>query len=302
MASALLDRPVSIRIPAAELQVARTDIDFRNVAPWRVRLSVTVCNVGNAASQSTTMAIQAAPLGAFVPWQDVTMLEVPAIPPHNRRVVTTDLSAPPPTKAIGDFSRVPPRKLIARFADGNERPLGTSWSDPLRQFMLRLLGRDARTETKFDLPDDPFQLLARSPIHWAGNINIHIGRTAVERHLAQALRIYPGKTNLAMFFVGDRRDEYQFALAGSGAAWDATLFDCADNYMLSKAASQASAISLGNWTRMEPRRMILLAICPPEGCETGAVEVQVCQRSTGKQAVVEFSLDTNAAGAGCYTV
>jgi hypothetical protein len=37
---------------------------------------------------------------------------------------------------------------------------------------------------------------------------------AVERHLAQALRIYPGKTNAAMFFVGNRKDGYRFDLTG----------------------------------------------------------------------------------------
>lgn len=302
MASAVLDRSVSIHISSAELKVHRTDIEFHNVSPGRVRLAVTVRNIGDARSEPTPMTVQAAPLGAFVPWKTVATLLLPSIPPHGQRKVTTELSAPLPTKALGNFSRVPPSKLIAAFNGDDETPPRARKLDPLRQFFLRMLGRDARTETSSDLPDDPFQLLSRSPIHWAGNINILIGRNAVERHLAQALRIYPGKTNLAMFFVGDRSDEYRFALSGNGATWEAALFDCANNYSMTAAPTPANAISQGQWIRMEKLRLILLSIRPPGDCETGAVEVHVCQRRTGKEAVVEFSLDANAAGAGCYTV
>jgi hypothetical protein len=139
----------------------------------------------------------------------------------------------------------------------------------------------------------------RPNIHWAGNINVHIGRQAVERHLAQALRIYPGHTNLAAFFVGDRRDEYQFELAGSGAAWEAALFDCTDCQTFTGATA---SLPQGKWIRLESCRMVTLALCPPEYCDEGTVEVHVRQRSTSRDAVVEFSLDANAAGAGCYTV
>ncbi len=47
---------------------------------------------------------------------------------------------------------------------------------------------------------------------------------------------------------------------------------------------------------------MLLAMCPPEGCRQGNVEVHVTQRSTGKTAIVEFSFDAAAAGPGCYVV
>jgi hypothetical protein len=48
--------------------------------------------------------------------------------------------------------------------------------------------------------------------------------------------------------------------------------------------------------------MFLLALCPPADCTAAALEVHVTQRSTGQSAVVEFSLDPNAAGPGCYVV
>jgi hypothetical protein len=47
---------------------------------------------------------------------------------------------------------------------------------------------------------------------------------------------------------------------------------------------------------------MMLALCPPKDCGSGTVEVHVEQRSTGQSAVVEFSLDPNAAGPGCFVV
>ena len=302
MVSALLDRPIAVHVPlSSELHVHRADIDFYNVAPGRVRLSVTVSNVGDIGSEPATMTIQAAPLGAFVPWKDVTSLAIPPIPPHGQTEVTTELTAPPPTKALGEFSRVPPRKLLTALASVDDNPPQPN-AGQLGQLFLRLLGRGARSEPARDLPGDPLSLLARPSPHWAGNINIHIGRQAVERHLARALRIYPGRTNLAVFIVGDRRDEYQFTLAGSGASWDAALFDCTNLPSFKATSTRSHAIPLRQWIRLEKFRAILLAISPPHVCEQGSVEVHVRQRSTGKDAIVEFSLDANAAGAGCYTV
>lgn len=41
---------------------------------------------------------------------------------------------------------------------------------------------------------------------------------------------------------------------------------------------------------------------PPKGAETGDVSAHVTRQSDGKEAVVEFSRDCRAKGAGCYTV
>jgi len=49
-------------------------------------------------------------------------------------------------------------------------------------------------------------------------------------------------------------------------------------------------------------RVIMLALCPPRDCGAGSVAVHVQQRSTGRWAVVEFSLDPKAAGPGCFVV
>ena len=45
-----------------------------------------------------------------------------------------------------------------------------------------------------------------------------------------------------------------------------------------------------------------LRVRPPADAERGSVSVHVTRQSDGKEAVVEFSLDSRAAGAGCYTV
>jgi hypothetical protein len=47
---------------------------------------------------------------------------------------------------------------------------------------------------------------------------------------------------------------------------------------------------------------MLLALRVPHKCEAATVAVHVIQKSTRREAVVEFSLDPGAAGRGCYTV
>src|SRR5262245_30923372 len=304
MASALLEQPVVRSLRFAELRVQPDDIVFHNVAPGRVQLSVTVENIGDLPSQATAMSIQAAPLGAFVPWKEVTTLDVPSIAPHDRLTVTTEFSAPLPTKTLGDFSRVPPSKLLTAIAagDSSDGQARTGVGAMVAQTFARLLGAPKRVEGEPQLPDDPLQLLTRPNAHWAGNINVLLNGRTVERHLAQALRIYPGRTNLAVFFVGDRRDEYQFEFTGSGAAWEVALFDCSNFTSLAAVPSRSEALPQSKWIRMDRFRSILLAIYPPENCDRGSLGVHVRQRSTKKDALVEFSLDAHAAGAGCYSV
>src|SRR5262249_41014571 len=124
----------------------------------------------------------------------------------------------------------------------------------------------------------------------------------VERHLAQALRIYPGRLNLAMFVVGCGPDAYAFALGGSGAAWDARLYDMSESSSLLPMGQRDQPIALDNWIKVGSQRLMMLALQPPAHCGTGTVEVQVTQRSTKQVALVEFSLDPDAAGPGCYVV
>src|SRR5438132_12963314 len=84
---------------------------------------------------------------------------------------------------------------------------------------------------RVSLAPDLSDLLGRSQPYWAGNINVFVGIHPVERHLARALRVYPGRTNLAMFLVGGpgRRDAYAFELVGLTPDWKAGLYDIRNN-------------------------------------------------------------------------
>ena len=48
--------------------------------------------------------------------------------------------------------------------------------------------------------------------------------------------------------------------------------------------------------------VFLLLVEPPAEAVTGAVNVHVCQKSSGREAVIEFTMDARAAGPGCYKV
>jgi len=51
-----------------------------------------------------------------------------------------------------------------------------------------------------------------------------------------------------------------------------------------------------------PDTILMLALRPPQVCVQGNALVHVEQRSNGKRAVVEFSLDAHARGPGCFVV
>jgi hypothetical protein len=63
------------------LHIDRNDIFFGTVRPGVVQIRLTVWNRGTQASRPTACAVEAAPLGAFLPWQSLTVLAVPAIAP-----------------------------------------------------------------------------------------------------------------------------------------------------------------------------------------------------------------------------
>lgn len=154
------------------------------------------------------------------------------------------------------------------------------------------------------LPRDLFELLGHANPHWAGNLNVFVGQRAVERHLAGGLRIYPGQVNVAFFFVGSGRDAYAFELDGSGAHWDAALYHtlARDLSALVPRFDETDPLRQREWVETERQAFIVLIIRPPRDCGSGKVDVHVTQRSTGRTAVVEFSLDPRAAGPGCFVV
>jgi hypothetical protein len=130
---------------------------------------------------------------------------------------------------------------------------------------------------------------------------VFIGKRSVERHLAKALRVYPGRANLAMFMVGSpgTSEAYAFQLVGLSPDWKAALFDMTGRNSLVVDPSDMP-IGVTRWVESSGGLMMMLVMHPPAGCETGNVEVHVTRRSTEETAIVEFNLDPKALGSGCY--
>lgn len=291
-----------------ELSLERTDISFHDVPGDRVRIQVTVRNTGTRSSRPTPMTVESAPLGAFVPWRPLAQLVVPALEPGESREMSVEVARPRPT-ALGDFDRLPPKKLLTAANSAGESPDDpappranaglTGWINLMRR--RQKAASERSPAEKNALAPDLWDLAGRGQPYWAGNINVFIGRKAVERHRAQALRIYPGRTNMAMFMVGGRgsRDAYSFELRGLNLDWNTSLYEATNNRDLPIKASDVP-IEETKWVESAGGLMVMLATQPPPDCETGNLEVHVTQRSTRKTAIVEFSMDASAKGAGCY--
>jgi len=292
--------------PETELRVERPDISFYDLPGDRVRVQVTVHNAGVHRSPPTPMRLESAPLGAFVHWQPLTRLLVPALEAGESRELTTEVTRSHPTP-LGDFNRVPPKRLLTAVnsPDRSTPPSGTGFVGMLnlfrRETTARPSGRDP-TE-KASLAPDLWDLLGRGQPHWAGNLNVFVGARPVERHLAGALRVYPGRTNLAMFLAGGlgRRDAYAFELVGLSPDWKAGLYDVRNNRSLLVNPADVP-IEETQWVESPGGLIIMLATHPPADCQTGNLEVHVTRRSPRKTVIVEFNLDPNAQGTGCYFV
>jgi hypothetical protein len=235
----------------------------------------------------------------------LTQLMVPALAPGESRELSTEVPRPRPV-ALGDFDRVPPRKLLTALS---------SQDQPLRpntgvQAFLELMwkGRSPRSPgvrpaTDAVLAPDLWDLLGQRQPHWAGNLNIFVGNCPVERHLAKALRVYPGRTNLAMFVVGNPRghDAFAFELVGLDAAWKAVLYDVTNGNSLVVGNSSAY-IDESQWVESNGGLTVILATQPPSDCSAGNVEVHVTRRADQQTAIVEFNLNPAAQGPGCYSL
>jgi hypothetical protein len=270
------------------LSIARQDIDFFSLDRGRVAIQIRVANRSAVGSPAATAIVRAAPFGAFVPWQTLASVSVPALAPGKVCYLRTG-AAPLHPEPLGSPDRVPPRKLLTALGLADEPP-GKPDEPP----------RDRQPAT---MPADLMELLVQETPHWIGNLNVLVGKTDVERHLARALRVYPGRLNLAWFVVGaPGSDAYRFRVEGSGKHWETKLFDMTTRESLVLNVDENTGIPAGPWIPSSGTRTMLLALRVPADCRREAVEVHVTQQSTGRTAVVEFSLDAAAAGKGCYAV
>jgi len=163
----------------AELRVERNDISFHDVPGNKVRIEITVRNEGMHSSRPNSIRLESAPLGAFVPWRPLARLLVPALEPGESRVLSTQVPRPRPVP-LGDFNRVPPKKLLTAINSPDApspQPSGAA-SAMLSLLQGGLLARSASQGLAPDLQD----LVGRGQPHWAGNLNVFVGREPVERH------------------------------------------------------------------------------------------------------------------------
>ncbi len=326
-------RSSSFQSQETPLVVQRRDITFADVGPGRVQIAITVTNTGPGRTGWVPALIQAAPFGAFVDWQMLTLIPVPPLGPGESTVLSTeaervasnplglpdrvspgrlltalglsDQKRATPVAASGGPKRPEPRSQ-ARAAEATGKRLARELSSAgPGTTITRAISQLAETPLQpRKLPASPFDLLTGPDTYWAGNLNVFIGETDVERHMAKALRIVPGRTNAAMFIVGDGNgpEWYRFDLVGLGRDWEGGIFDPIHAVTLARGAREGMPIEPGTWTMLRRRSMLLLALKPPPVCDLGNVEVHVTQRSTQKTAVVEFSFDPRTAGPGCYLV
>jgi len=272
------------------LRAERTDIFFENITPDLVRIDLRVTNEGDQPSPPTEVEMQSAPLGAFLTWQPLLSVAVPALMPRQSTVVTSTAWVPRPTP-LGPPTAVTPARLLAAVEQVAEPEAAEPAVEAPQQ---------RRRRSPPVVANDPLALLGRGGVHWAGNIDILMRNKAVERHMAKALRVYPGKTNAAMFFVGDRNNAYRFELKGEAQEWEAELLNMTSRPNLK--GKGAPSAPLGEWLELPGRSAFYLVMRPPLAAERGAVSVQVTRQSDGAEAVVEFTLDCTALGTGCYTI
>lgn len=269
------------------LSVEREDIAFHNTRPGLLRVEVTVRNDGSEPTLPCGAMLRSAALGAFVPWHPLDIVGVPQLEPDESAVVRREYRVDAP-RPLGSIDQLPPDRVLTALG------LGDSDDNPRRRRRLAVTPSAAVG----GLAPDLLGMLTLGGSHWAGNLNLFFPGKDVERHVAQALRVYPGRVNIAMFIVGERNDEYRFRLTGEASSWNARLYDAMRGEPIADGVKR-SELAEGDWHQPHSG-LLLLAVEPPATAADGAVNVHVTQRSTGREAVVEFTMDSKAAGPGCY--
>jgi hypothetical protein len=285
--------------PQSRLRLDRQDIVFYNVAERRVRIQVTIHNDGDADSRPTFAQIQSADFGAFLPWRPLTRLPVPAIVAGDSVTLQIDAEIAPLT---ADTLRPPAAKsrTTENPADHRRESMPLLIRRALNAFMeVRSRGAQPRPVPRpgMRLSPDIYEVDGRPLPNWAGNLNVFVGRESVERHMARGLRIDPGCVNLAHFHVGSGPDAYSFEMPTVPEGWKVSLTHGERSMFFA-----TDPITPGTWIEARRSFHVMALMELPESCAKGSVEITVQQRSTGKEAVVEFELDADGPGSGCHMI
>jgi hypothetical protein len=208
---------------------------------------------------------------------------------------------------------------IRRIMSGERPGPGGGWATPegleaglRREYRQRLAARLRRQLMANQgraawrrpvLAPSPMDSPQRRHFYWAGNVNVFLGnRPPVERHMAKGTRIYPGLVSTVLFEVGGGKgpDAFSFQLKGSATAWQAGLHRAQRNMASIYGPPTGAAMEEGKWFETAQMMLITLRMNPPADCGPGDLDVHVTRRSCGTTTIVEFTLDPEAQGAGCY--
>jgi hypothetical protein len=248
------------------------------------------------------MRLESAPFGAFVPWRPLAALPVPALEPGESRELSLEAARPHPVP-LGSFDGVPPMSVLTALnASPDERSPQPGAGLGALLNLIRKRGTSRPSSKGPSLAPDLWELFGREQPHWAGNINVFVGARAVERHAANSLRIFSGRTNMAIFDVGTpgKRDTYAFDVVGLAPDWKATMHDMTSATTLVVGRSD-TPFKERQWVESPAGMMlVVLAVRPPMVCENGNLQVHVTRQSCQKTAIVEFNLDPAAQGPGCF--
>ena len=262
----------------SRLALDRSDIVFYNTAPDLVRIEITLRNRGAEPSEPTLAHVSAAPFGAFVRWQPLLTLPVPALRPGESATLHAEAARPLPGTERSALRFEPGKLLTAKDAE-EPRRTASRLDSILRAFGLGGILRESLETWQSALPPDPNDAPDRVQLHWAGNLNIFIGGQSVERHMAMSLRVVPEHVNFARFVVGDGPDAYAFDVAGEVRDWSVNL----QATRCGRSFSPGPPIPFGSWVEFSGRRVLALLVRPPQGCRAGRLEVHVRQRSTDRK-------------------
>jgi hypothetical protein len=259
------------------MTVERGDIMFGDVSPGKVLITVTVRNQGRVTSPPSPMFVQAAPLGAFVPWRPLAELRVPPIEPGRQRTVSfvAERSRHEP---LGDPGVVEPARFLRAATRGS---------------MMRRYRNASRVRLHGRLPVDLLELLQLGSIFWAGNINVFLGGREVERHFARQLCLNPSQPSLADFILGAGPDSYRFHVERKPQELEVALFDVTSQRRLGIDLSRSERVPEESWWHVPGTRVLFLTVDSTEESEV-AVEIHVDQKSTGKSAVIELGFEASA--------
>src|SRR5438445_8430343 len=155
-------------IAEVSYSIRSDDIDFYNVDRNQVVIEIRVTNFSGRAAPAGTVLVQAAPFGAFVPWQPLAKLHLPGLEPGRALVLRAKALIRRP-EPLGSPDRVPPRRLLTALGlapDSRRKP--SRRQVPQKQ--------DTASTT---LPRDLMSLLLQETPHWVGNLNVLLDRTDV---------------------------------------------------------------------------------------------------------------------------